>query len=101
MTAVMLAAALAILVTMILALIRALLGPSIYDRVLCLNMVGTKTVLLISVVDFLKGGDEFLDICLVYALINFIGVVALLRFLHFEDARKHRKSQAAAGSQGQ
>jgi multicomponent Na+:H+ antiporter subunit F len=80
---VLIAAAVAILVTMALALVRGLLGPSIYDRVLALNMVGTKTVLLISVVDFLKGPGDFLDICLVYALINFIGVVAMLRFVHF------------------
>ncbi len=83
MSAVLAAAAVAILVTMALALVRALLGPSIYDRVLALNMVGTKTVLLISVVDSLKGAGNFLDICLVYALINFIGVVAMLRFVHF------------------
>ncbi len=74
------AAALAILVTMGLALIRALLGPSVYDRVLAVNMLGTKTALLLSVVAFLYGRPDFLDLALAYALINFVGVLAVLEF---------------------
>ena len=70
----------AILVTMALAIIRALLGPSIYDRVLAVNMFGTKTVLLVSVVAYLLGRPDFLDLALAYALINFIGVLAALEF---------------------
>jgi multicomponent Na+:H+ antiporter subunit F len=74
------AVSLAILVTMILALARALMGPSVYDRVLAVNMFGTKTALLISVVAFLFGRPDFLDLALAYALINFIGVLAVLQF---------------------
>jgi multicomponent Na+:H+ antiporter subunit F len=74
------AASVAILVTMILAIIRALAGPSVYDRVLAVNMFGTKTVLLLSVVAFLYGRPDFLDLALAYALINFIGVLAVLQF---------------------
>ncbi len=66
---------------MALALGRALLGPSIYDRILAVNMFGTKTVLLLSVVAFLYGRPDFLDLALVYALINFIGVIAVLEFI--------------------
>jgi multicomponent Na+:H+ antiporter subunit F len=75
----------AILVTMALALTRALLGPTVYDRVLAVNMFGTKTVLLIAVLGFLTGRPDFLDISLVYALINFIGTIAVLKFLKFGD----------------
>lgn len=71
----------ATLITMALALVRALLGPSIYDRLLAANMFGTKTVLLLSVVAFLYGRPDFLDLALVYALINFIGVIAVLEFI--------------------
>lgn len=71
----------ATLVTMALALGRALLGPTIYDRLLAANMFGTKTVLLLSVVAFLYGRPDFLDLALVYALINFIGVIAVLEFI--------------------
>jgi multicomponent Na+:H+ antiporter subunit F len=76
---------LALLVTMGLALARALLGPSIYDRVLAVNSFGTKTVLLIAVFGFLTGRPDFLDIALIYALINFIGTIAVLKFLKYGD----------------
>ena len=73
-------ASLAILITMALALVRALLGPSVYDRVLAVNVFGTKTALLLSVVAFLYGRPDFLDLALAYALINFVGVLAVLQF---------------------
>ena len=78
----------AILVTMAIALVRARLGPTVFDRILALNMFGTKTVLLIAVIGFLTDRPEFLDIGLLYTLMNFIGMVALLRFSkygHFAD----------------
>ena len=74
------AVTIATLATMALALARALLGPTIYDRLLAANMFGTKTVLLLSVLAFLYGRPDFLDLALVYALINFIGVIAVLEF---------------------
>jgi multicomponent Na+:H+ antiporter subunit F len=73
-------ALLGILVTMGLALTRAALGPTTFDRILALNMFGTKTVLLIAVISFFTGRPDFLDLGLVYALINFIGVIAVLKF---------------------
>jgi multicomponent Na+:H+ antiporter subunit F len=78
----------AVLITMGLALVRAAAGPTVFDRVLALNMYGTKTVLLISVIGFLTGRPDFLDLAMVYALMNFIGVIAVLRFAkygHFAD----------------
>jgi multicomponent Na+:H+ antiporter subunit F len=66
---------------MSLALTRALLGPTVFDRVLAVNMFGTKTVLLLSVIAFLYGRPDFLDLALAYALINFIGVLAVLKFV--------------------
>jgi len=79
------AATLAILVAMALALARALLGPTLYDRILAVNAMGTKTVLIIAVYGFLTDRPEFLDIALVYALINFIGTVAVLKFFEYGD----------------
>ena len=78
----------ATLVTMGLALIRAVLGPSVYDRVLAVNMMGTKTVLLLSVIAFLYGRPDFLDLALAYALINFIGVLAVLEFFRNRALRR-------------
>ena len=74
------AVTLALVVTMALALARAGLGPTVYYRVLAVNMFGTKTVLLLSVIAFLFGRPDFLDLALAYALINFIGVLAVLEF---------------------
>ena len=68
---------------MSLALVRAMLGPTVFDRVLALNMFGTKTVLFICVVCFLQGRTDFLDLALLYSLMNFIGMVALLRFSQY------------------
>ena len=78
-------ATIAVLVTMMLTLVRALLGPSIFDRLLAVNSLGTKTVLLIAVYGFMTGRPDFLDIALVYALINFVGTIAVLKFFEYED----------------
>jgi multicomponent Na+:H+ antiporter subunit F len=89
------AVTIATLITMALALVRALLGPSIYDRLLAANMFGTKTVLLLSVVAFLYGRPDFLDLALVYALINFIGVIAVLEFIRDrEDSAGTKKRES-------
>ena len=79
------AATIAVLVTMLLVLVRAFLGPTVYDRILAANSFGTLTVLLISVFGFLTERPEFLDIALVYALINFIGTIAVSKFVRFRD----------------
>lgn len=76
-------AALAILVTMGLSLVRAFAGPTTYDRILAVNVFGTKTVLMIAVIGFIVGRPEFIDVAIVYALINFIGVVAVLKFFEY------------------
>jgi len=89
----------ATLVTMALALGRAILGPSVYDRVLAVNMIGTKTVLLLSVIAFLFGRPDFLDLALAYALINFIGVLAVLEF--FRSRAKRRENDAKKAQEGE
>lgn len=78
-----LAAMTAVLVTMALALVRAMRGPTVFDRILALNMFGTKTVLFISVAAFAGGRPDFIDLGIVYALMNFIGVLAVLRFSRY------------------
>lgn len=76
-------AAIALIIAMVLALVRLFAGPSLYDRVLASNVFGTKTVLLIGVVGFLTERPEWLDISLLYALINFIGTLAVLKFFRY------------------
>ena len=78
-------AAAALLVAMVMAMCRALLGPTVYDRVLALNNLGTKTVVLIAVMGFVMHRPDFLDLALIYALINFIGTIAVLKFFEYGD----------------
>ena len=61
------------------------MGPTIYDRVLALNAFGTLAVLMISIVGFLFGRPDFLDIALLYALLNFIGTIAILKFFRYKE----------------
>ena len=85
------AAAAGIVASMVLVMVRALLGPTVYDRVLAVNTFGTKTVLIIAVVGFLTGRPDFLDLSLVYALINFIGTIAVLKLFEFGDLGRQRR----------
>ncbi|KEZ78379.1 monovalent cation/H+ antiporter complex subunit F [Salinisphaera hydrothermalis] len=71
--------------TMLLVLVRVLAGPTVYDRILAINLFGTKTVLLIALLGFFAGRPEFLDLALTYALINFIGTIAVLKFMQYGD----------------
>jgi multicomponent Na+:H+ antiporter subunit F len=75
----------ALLVCMAMTLVRAISGPTVFDRVLAVNSFGTKTVLLIAVYGFLSGRPDFLDLALVYALMNFIGTIAVMKFTRFGD----------------
>ena len=70
----------AILVTMALSILRALRGPTLFDRLLAVNMFGSNTVLAIAVLGFYLGRPDFLGIALVYALISFIGTIAVLKY---------------------
>ena len=90
------AASLAILVTMGLALARALAGPTTYDRIAAVNIFGTKTVLLIAVLAFFSGRGDVLDIALVYALINFISVVAALKLVTRGDFHSSDSDESEA-----
>jgi multicomponent Na+:H+ antiporter subunit F len=78
-------AALAILVALALAVARAILGPTVFDRVLAGNTVGSLAILLLAVIGFLTGRPEFLDIGLTYGLLNLIGTLAVLKFFRHGD----------------
>ena len=92
------AAAAAVIAAMTLALIRAFAGPSLYDRVLAGNSFGTKTVLLIGVMGFLTGRPDFLDIAILYALINFAATVAILRFFSYRGGGRDEPREAERAS---
>ncbi len=81
MTTVFAAASIALTVTLGLVLIRAVRGPTVFDRLLAANAIGTKTVLLLALLGFMQGRPEFLDMALIYALINFVTTLAFLRLV--------------------
>ena len=76
-------AAIALFIAMALVLYRLFLGPTLYDRVVALNSFGTHTVLFIGVLGFLTGRPDFLEIALLYALINFVGTIAILKYFRY------------------
>jgi multicomponent Na+:H+ antiporter subunit E len=79
------AAACAVLVALALAVVRALKGPTVFDRVLAGNSVGTLAILLLAVVGFLTGRPEWLDIAITYGLLNVISTLAILKFFRHGD----------------
>jgi multicomponent Na+:H+ antiporter subunit F len=79
------AAVIAILIALLLAVTRALRGPTLFDRVLAANSVGTLAILLLAAVGFLTGRPEWLDIGLTYGLLNLIGTLAILKFFRHGD----------------
>jgi multicomponent Na+:H+ antiporter subunit F len=79
------AATLAVLVALTLGVIRALRGPTVFDRVLAGNAIGTGAIMLLALLGFLTGRPEFLDIGILYALLNIIGTLAVLKFFRYGD----------------
>lgn len=74
-------ASIAISLTILIALMRAFLGPTVFDRILAANMIATNTVLLIAVLGFVSGRPDFLDLALLYVLLSFVGAIAILKFV--------------------
>jgi len=78
-------ASIAVMIALALAVIRAILGPTVFDRVLAANTIGTLAILLLAVIGFLMGRPEWLDIALVYGLLNLIGTLAVLKYFRHGD----------------
>ncbi|MDZ4368949.1 MAG: monovalent cation/H+ antiporter complex subunit F [Afipia sp.] len=79
----LLATAAALFVAMMMVLIRLFAGPTLYDRVLAVNTFGTLTVLLLGLLGFITERPDFLDIAMLYALINFVSTIAILKFFRY------------------
>jgi len=74
------AASAALLAALALMLARAVIGPTVFDRLLAMNTIGTVAVLLLAVIGFLAGRPDFLDLAIVYGLLNIVGTIAVLKF---------------------
>jgi multicomponent Na+:H+ antiporter subunit F len=74
------AAAVVLLATLALLLVRAVIGPTVFDRLLAANTIGTVAVLLLATIGFLTARPDFLDLAIVYGLLNIVGTIAVLKF---------------------
>ena len=70
----------ALLVALVLMVVRALRGPTTFDRLVASNAVATAVILLVALYGFFIERPEFLDIALLYALLNAVGTFAVLKF---------------------
>ena len=80
----MLASAFLIIISMALMLGRLLGGPTLYDRLMAVNSFGTKTVLFLCIFCFIIDRPDGVDIALLYALMNFIATIAVLKFFNYQ-----------------
>lgn len=94
------AALIALLVGGCMLLIRALIGPTMYDRVLAVNSLGTKTVLVLGLLGFVMGRPDFLDIAILYTLINFVSTIAILKFFRYRSFQVPLVRKTDAPSRG-
>jgi multicomponent Na+:H+ antiporter subunit F len=74
------AAIMLLLATLALLLVRAVKGPSVFDRLLAGNTIGTVSVLVLALIGFLTGRPDFLDLAIVYGMLNIVGTIAVLKF---------------------
>jgi multicomponent Na+:H+ antiporter subunit F len=87
-------AALALLVALGLALARAIAGPTVFDRALAGNSIGTLAMMMLAVLGFLDGRPEFLDLAILYGLLNIVGTIAVLKFFRYGDLGDPGESEA-------
>ena len=78
-------------ICIIMLVVRASKGPSAFDRILAVNSIGTLIILGISLHGFALGRPEFVDISILYAILNFLGTLAILRFYPLPDASEENK----------
>lgn len=70
-----------LVVLTVLSALRILIGPSLWDRMLGLNLVTSKLIMLIIVVAFIQKQTFFLDLALVYALLSFVGIIFIALYI--------------------
>lgn len=97
MNTVLVITTLAVLATMALALVRALVGPTVYDRIVAVNVFGTKTVLVVALITYITGHADLIDVALVYALINFIAIVTVLKLVKMGNLAEAGKRDITDG----
>lgn len=83
MKGILLATCVLLLIGAFMLMYRALRGPTVFDRILAVNAIGTKTVVIVALLGFFGDPGYFLDTSVVYALINFAATIAILRYIQY------------------
>ncbi len=100
MTTVLLGTAIFLVLLLSANFVRVAAGPTIFDRLLGVGAIGTNAVLLLAVIGFVYGRpDGFLDLAITYAILNFVGVVAIAKFLDAKRAVKAEQEALDAGGE--
>ncbi len=73
--------AVAVAVMLFLSLYRAVVGPTAADRIVAINIIGTKTLIIITLIARLYVQEFYLDIAMVYALMSFIATIGIAKYL--------------------
>ena len=85
----------AVIAALVLVVIRVIKGPTVFDRVLAANSVGTLAILLLAVLGFLNGRPEWLDLGITYGVLNLIGTLAILKFFRHGDLARDAEEEDA------
>lgn len=83
MSAFLIAALAVLAVSIILLLVRFALGPSLFDKILAANTIGTNIIVVLLFLGYAEGTKDYIDIALVYAFLNFVATIAFLRFFRY------------------
>ncbi|MCD4767652.1 MAG: cation:proton antiporter [Methanosarcinales archaeon] len=75
-----LSVAVIIVIASFVSLYRGIEGPGIFNRIIAVNVIGTKTIVLLVLIGFIYERPDFFDIALVYAILNFIMTIAATRY---------------------
>lgn len=85
-------------VFILLCLVRAVVGPRIADRIVAANMMGTMVIVMIAILALMLGEGYLVDICIIYAMISFLAVIALTKIYLGVYMQKKRKEEGRDGS---
>jgi multicomponent Na+:H+ antiporter subunit F len=88
-------AMLAVIAALVLVVVRVVKGPTVFDRVLAGNTIGTLAIILVAVLGFLNGRPEFLDIALTYGFLNLISTLAILKYFRHGDLAHDEQEEEA------
>ena len=93
----MAAAVVVLAVMIILSIIRSILGPGLSDRIIAVNMIGTMVIMVTAIFSVWLNENYLVDVCLIYAMISFLGVVVLCKvYTGVYLQRKHMKADLGA-----